>query len=1058
MTAVTACRTCGTEPLENARFCHGCGSPVAAADTHAEYKQVTVLFADVVHSMSIAAVVGTERLREIMTELVNRAMAVVQRYGATVDQFTGDGIMAVFGAPVALEDHALRACLAALEIQREVQDMAADIDRRDGVSLRLRIGLNSGQVIAGEFGSAAIGYTAVGEQVGMAQRMESAAPPGAVMLSDSTAQLVGRAAILGEPERVAIKGADAPVPARRLLGVASERERTGPAQSTLVGRGLELHTVTGLLERAIAGRGSVVGVVGPPGIGKSRLVREALEVAKSRGVRVFSTYCESHASQIPFHAVARLFRTATRVGGLDDAAARARLRSQLPDADRDDLLILDDLLGIADPAVTLPRIDPDARRRRLAALINTANLARTEPILYVMEDVHWIDQGSESMMADILAVIGQTPAMSLITYRPEYEGALTRVHGAQTIALTPLTDSETSSLIGELLGPDPSVDKLAATVVPRVGGNPFFAEEMVRELAQRGVLDGERGGYVCQADVTEVSVPGTVQATIGARIDRLDPAAKRTLNAAAVIGLRFGSDLLAQLEVEPALDDLLRAELIYQVRFTPTAEYAFHHPLIRAVAYESQLKSDRSEWHRRLAATIQTSDPESVDESAALVAEHLEAAGEVREAYRWHMRAGGWSTRRDIAAARASWERARQIADSLPDSEPNLTAMRIAPRTKLCGSAWRGVHADVPRLVQELRELCTRVGDNASLAIGLTALSLQHGFHGRMREASQLASEQMALLKTVGDPTSTIGAATAAASVFNETGHSAETLSWAQSVIEWAGGESIKQNSQISPSPLIALALVFRGIARWRLGHGGWREDLEDAVAMARTADPITHPAVVSWAYLDSIPHGVLRVDDTVLRELEGALRIAEATGEDTSVGNVKFTLVRALTERDSPAERERAMKMLAEIRDMCLQERYFRINIPRVDLYSARERVRSGDYVEAIDSMRQAVDALLREEQVVQGIWGSAVLAEALLKRGADGDLTEAQGVIDDLAKLPDNVSGVVRDIWLLRLRALIAMARDDETVYRDRRDRYRVMATSFGFEGHMDWAAAMP
>ena len=176
------------------------------------------------------------------------------------------------------------------------------------------------------------------------------------------------------------------------------------------------------------------------------------------------------------------------------------------------------------------------------------------------------------------------------------------------------------------------------------------------------------------------------------------------------------------------------------------------------MAYESQLKSDRSEWHRRLAATIQTSDPESVDERAALVAEHLEAAGDVREAYRWHMRAGGWSTRRDIAAARPSWERARQIADSLPDSGTNLTAMRIAPRTKLCGSAWRGVHADVPRLVQELRELCTRVGDNASLAIGLTALSLQHGFHGRMREASQLASEQMALLKTVGDPTSTIGA------------------------------------------------------------------------------------------------------------------------------------------------------------------------------------------------------------------------------------------------------------------------------------------------------------
>ena len=312
-----------------------------------------------------------------------------------------------------------------------------------------------------------------------------------------------------------------------------------PAQSTLVGRELEVHTISGLLERAMNGRGSVIGVVGPPGIGKSRLVREAVEIAKSRGASVFSTYCESHASQIPFHAAARLFRAAARITGLDDVAARARLRTELPDADPDDLLLLDDLLGITDPDVTLPRIDPDARRRRLSALINTANLSRTEPILYVMEDVHWIDEVSESMMTDVLAVIGQTPAISLITYRPEYDGALTRVHGAQTIALTPLTDSECSSLIGELLGPDPSNAGLTTPIASRVAGNPFFAEEMVRELAQRGVLNGERGNYVCRADVSEVTVPATVQATIGARIDRLDPPAKRTLTAAAVIGLRF---------------------------------------------------------------------------------------------------------------------------------------------------------------------------------------------------------------------------------------------------------------------------------------------------------------------------------------------------------------------------------------------------------------------------------------------------------------------------------------------------------------------------------------
>jgi class 3 adenylate cyclase len=280
--------------------------------------------------MDVAAAVGAERLREILAELVNRAKAIVERYGGTLDKFTGDGIMAVFGAPVALEDHGFRACMAAVEIQDACRDLAADVDRRDAVELQLRIGLNSGQVIAGEIGSAAVGYTAIGEQVGMAQRMESVAPPGGVMLSGSTARLVADSCLLADPEMVNIKGAEMPVSATRLLGVASEGEKAPRTQSTLVGRELELHTMSGLLGRALNGRGSVVGIVGPPGIGKSRLVREAMSIAKSRGVNVFSTYCESHASQIPFHAVARLFRAAARITGLDDAVARAQLRVQLP--------------------------------------------------------------------------------------------------------------------------------------------------------------------------------------------------------------------------------------------------------------------------------------------------------------------------------------------------------------------------------------------------------------------------------------------------------------------------------------------------------------------------------------------------------------------------------------------------------------------------------------------------------------------------------------------------------------------------------------------------------
>jgi adenylate cyclase len=471
MTAATACRTCGAEPLENARFCHGCGSPLVSSETRAEYKQVTVLFADVVHSMRIAAAVGAERLREIMTELLDRSAEVVKRYGGTVDKFTGDGIMAVFGAPVALEDHAFRACLAALEIQAEAGHPAADVEARDGISLQLRIGLNSGQVIAGEIGSSTASYTAIGEQVGMAQRMESVAPPGGVMLSESAGRLVEDAAVLGEPELVHIEGADTPVPARRLLAIG-DRAPSRRSESRLVGRAWEIGTVTAILDEAIGGAGCVVNIMGAAGIGKSRLVRESA-LAAGRGVAVFITYCESHARDIPFHVVARLLRAGLGVADLDDRAARAHVRAQVPDADPQDLLLLDDLLGIRDPDVALPDIAPDARRRRLTALVNAISLARQEPGVYVVEDAHWIDEVSESMLADFLAVTPQVPSLVLITYRPEYHGALSRVSGAQTIALRPLTDAHTAALTAELRGSDPSITGLAAQGGARAAGNPF---------------------------------------------------------------------------------------------------------------------------------------------------------------------------------------------------------------------------------------------------------------------------------------------------------------------------------------------------------------------------------------------------------------------------------------------------------------------------------------------------------------------------------------------------------------------------------------------------------
>src|SRR5271166_2040265 len=1050
------CGSCGTELPPDSRFCNKCGAPITPAATSAEYKQVTVLFADVVHSMDIAAAVGAERLREIMADLADRCAAVVERYGGMVDKFTGDGIMAVFGAPVALEDHALRACLAALGIQEETVRLTADVKARDGIDLQLRVGLNSGQVIAGEIGSRSLGYTTIGEQVGKAQRMESVAPPGGVMLSASTARLVDGAAVISEPESVQIKGADEPVWAHRLLGMGVGHRVVSRAESTLVGRKWEIVAAEALLDRAIDGRGGGLGMVGSPGIGKSRLVREVTAKAAARGVEVFTAFCESHTTQIPFHAVARLLRAATEVEGLDAHAARAHIRDRNRDADPEDLLLFDDLLGIADPDIALPKIDPDARRRRLTALVNAASLARETPAVYAVEDAHWIDEVSESMLVDFLTVIPQTPSLVLLTYRPEYEGALMRVHGAQTIALAPLSDSENAALITELLGADTSVRALGQTIADRAAGNPFFAEEIVRDLAERGVLQGQSGAYISTAEAAAVNVPATLQATIAARIDRLDPKAKRTLNAAAVIGSRFGTDLLTSLGVEPIVDELVKAELIDQVRFTPHAEYVFHHPLVRAVAYESQLKSDRAELHRRAAAAIEQQEPDWLDENAALIAEHLQAAGDLHAAFSWHIRAGVWAATRDIVAAWASWERARQVADALPADDAGRTAMRIAARAWLCGNAFR-VHADISDgLFEELRELCAAAGDKISLATGMVGLMLEHMRHGRVREASRLASETMALVESIGKPTLIVGLSLAAIGIKSQTGEMAEALRWSQTVIDLADGDPAKGNI-VFGSPL-AVALASRGTALWALGRAGWRDDYERALAMARGADPMSYAIVIAYAYSFAIPYGVLLADDAALRDIEEALEVTERSSEDFALGWARWTLGVALAHRESPAERERGLAVLGQVRDMCLHGRFYLSLLPVVETLAARERARRGDRDGAIPLLREAVDDSFPAGQLWSCFVATSFLVETLLDRGTDDDVAEAEAATERLAAAPADDGLVIRDIWLLRLRALLARAHSDAAAYVDFRDRYRDMARTLGFEGHMQWSEAMP
>ena len=397
-----------------------------------------------------------------------------------------------------------------------------------------------------------------------------------------------------------------------------------------------------------------------------------------------------------------------------------------------------------------------------------------------------------------------------------------------------------------------------------------------------------------------------------------------------------------------------------------------------------------------------------------------------------------------------------KIADALPADDPNRAAMRIAPRAMLCGIAVR-VHLNVAGdRFEELRQLCTAAGDKASLAIGMAALVIDHAYQDRVREASQLASEAIAFIESIGDPTLTVGLSWTAIYAKIESAEFSDVLRWSQTVIDLADGDPSKGNLFFG-SPL-ALAFTSRALGRHCLGRPGWRDDLRHGLAIARSADPLSYATVVTYVYFGN-PTGVLRPDDSSVHEIEDALRIAERSGDDLALTFARWTLGCALVHRHTAAEREPGEKLLAEVGEVFLRRGHNLGELPIVNVFVARERARRGDRDEAIPLMRAAIDHLFREGQLLGwGIPATGVLVETLVDRGADGDLAEAEAAIERSATAPADEGLVIREIWLLRLRALLAQAHGDGATYAHFRDRYRDMARTLGFEGHIDWAEAMP
>jgi class 3 adenylate cyclase/tetratricopeptide (TPR) repeat protein len=711
----------------------------------AERKQVTVLFADVSGSMDLAEHEDPEEWRKIMQRFFALLADAVNRFEGTVDKFTGDGIMAIFGAPVAHEDHAARACYAALQMLDEVASYAADLRREKGLNFSTRIGINSGEVVAGAIGGGEGAYTAIGHTVGLAQRMEALAEPGKAYLTEHTARLAGGFLDLTDLGEFEIKGASRPVEVFELAGVGQARSRLDLARergfSRFVGREREMAALEGALARAKEGEATAIGVVAEPGIGKSRLYHEFVERCRSEGTEVFQAQGQAHGKSIPFMPILQMLRAFFAIeDGDSEQTAREKIagRALLLDASfADDLPLLFDFLGVPDPERPVPQMSPEARQRALADVLCklVGNPSRKKALMLVFEDLHWVDDGSQTMLQGLIDGFGGTRTLVLANYRPEYTPSWSGDDCWQALELAPLRQEDTRELLRDLAGEDPSLDGLDEPIHERTGGNPFFIEEIVRELSESGYLEGERGSYRLAKPIEGAGVPVTVQAVLAARIDRLDPDAKQLLQVASVLGKEVSEEALAMSAgldaeaMERSLHDLVEGGFLYEAELYPQRLLAFRHPLTREVAYGTQLAEQRARTHAAAArALIELNPGDRWDELAALIADHLRQGGQPLEAARWSARAAHWAGHSRPHDALRLWHDVMELAAELDESE-EVAALAIHSRLLQLQYAWRvGMsREEEARLAAEAEEIAKRQNDLHSLVLLKVATAVRPG-------------------------------------------------------------------------------------------------------------------------------------------------------------------------------------------------------------------------------------------------------------------------------------------------------------------------------------------
>jgi class 3 adenylate cyclase/tetratricopeptide (TPR) repeat protein len=1058
------CAQCGAANAAAAKFCKKCGQRLAAAPAPApqsytpahlaerilevrgslegERKQVTVLFADLKGSMELLADRDPEVARKILDPVLERMMEAVHRYDGTVNQVLGDGIMALFGAPLAHEDHAVRACYAALRMQDALRRYTEEVRRAHGVEVQIRVGLNSGEVVVRSIGNdLRMDYTAVGHTTHLAARMEQLATPGTIRLTAETLRLAEGYVNVKPLGPVPVRGLGQPIEVYELSGAGPVRTRLQAASargfSRFVGRDAEIEHVRQAAEQARGGRGQVVAVVGEPGVGKSRLYYEFIHSHRTQGWLVVESASVSYGKATAYLPLVDLLKNYFRISDRDDTRAlRAKVTGTMLTLDEalkesvPPILWLLDALPESQP---LPGLEPAQRRHRVQEAVKRLVLreSRVQPVLLVLEDLHWVDSETQAFLDSLMESLPTAAILLAVNYRPEYQHRWGSKTYYRQLRIDPLPLASAEELLSTLLGSSASVDPLRRLLVERTEGNPLFLEESVRALVEMGVLVGERGAYRLTRSPDAIRVPDTVQTILAARIDRLPSAEKRLLQAASAVGKDVPFPLLEAVaglpdeELRRGLGQLQAAEFVYEARLFPDLEYTFKHALTHEVAYGSLLQERRRVLHAGLVEAIERLYSDRLGEQVELLAHHALRGALPDKAVAYLRLAGtkavGRSANREAVAL---FEQALAVLSDGPETPETLTQtleIRVAlgpPLIAIKGAA----SPEVETLYLQARDLVDRLGDTTQffpVTWGLWYVNFTRGRYAaahvaaeRLLEAAQKDDDSgqlleahhalWATLSSMGQPLAVLPHVERGIALYDRDRHAAQTFlygnhdpgaccRWHYALNLWLLGYPDRSHDTVRDVLRLADALehpLTTAIALWVASWVHYQR--RDHAATRATADRLvaltSEHAFTVWADAGLLlPHVGTGPSATVLGEVHARLESPQMAG--TAAWRKVFCLCVLAELYGEAGHPEEGLAVLATIGG----EHRRAFSAPEIVRIGAELMVQSGRCDEAEQGFRAAIELAQQRGEKSLELRAAIGLARLLAGRGQRGEAQRA-------------------------------------------------------------------